>query len=285
MSADRRPRFVFSSLHPPAKLVFRCNSADASSYVPEPPPRFHTHNRAPAQPITLNLSRGVLTLSFCDRLLKELADSPRLSPFLHPVSQELSPDYFSIIKHPMDISTLQQRLCFGQVATVAQFKRELDLIWDNCVAYNGEADAFSAVAMDVKRLIDDIWAQSNFPEPSDALKKLAELRRVLDQMADDAARLIKIESRPVIPPVKNVPTPPPKPPGPAPPPVKKPETPPNHQQKKLIAEKLSTTPSHETKKAWDLLRPFMDKVAPDLQTLSLNDIPDDVLTELKRIML
>jgi hypothetical protein len=185
----------------------------------------------------------------------------------------------------MDFRTLQERLYSGQVTTVSQFKWELDLIWDNCVAYNGDQAVLSQIAIEVKKYIDEIWNECEHPAPSDALEKLQELGTVLDNLADDIYKFIKIESRPVILPVKKVPKPPPKPAAPEPPPVKTIEVVPNHQQRKLIADKLSRASVPEMRKAWDLLRPFMDKSVQERQALSLNDLPDPVLIELKKIVL
>jgi hypothetical protein len=97
--------------------------------------------------------------------------------------------------------------------------------------------------------------------------------------------LIKIPPRPVIQPAKKPPKPQPKGPPAPPPPVKAVDVVPNHQQRKVIADKLSRAPVSEMRQVWDMLKPFIDRSTQEKQMLSLNDLPDPVLIELKKLVL
>ncbi|MGL4363446.1 MAG: hypothetical protein ACRCSG_09345 [Cellulosilyticaceae bacterium] len=55
-------------------------------------------------------------------------------PFLHKVSKRDVPNYYDHVKTPMDLATLQRNIKKYDRAT---FKHDLDLIWDNCVFFNG----------------------------------------------------------------------------------------------------------------------------------------------------
>ncbi|KAJ3211677.1 hypothetical protein HDU67_004356 [Dinochytrium kinnereticum] len=80
-----------------------------------------------------------IQLKYCSKILKSskrLKDAP---PFLQPVDPvKLGiPTYFDVVKHPMDISTVQNKLDRNQYANYAAFKHDLDLIFNNCYLFNG----------------------------------------------------------------------------------------------------------------------------------------------------
>lgn len=49
-----------------------------------------------------------------------------------------APDYYEVIKNPMDLGTMLRNVKNGRYKSKAQFTRDLDLIWDNCLTYNSE---------------------------------------------------------------------------------------------------------------------------------------------------
>lgn len=55
-------------------------------------------------------------------------------PFLHKVSKRDVPNYYDHVKSPMDLGTLLRNV---KKYDKRSFKKDLDLIWDNCVFFNG----------------------------------------------------------------------------------------------------------------------------------------------------
>lgn len=72
------------------------------------------------------------------RLLEELKSSEHASAFLTKVAKRDAPDYYDVIKNPMDLGTMLRNVRQGRYRSKAQFMRDLDLIWDNCLTYNSE---------------------------------------------------------------------------------------------------------------------------------------------------
>jgi hypothetical protein len=218
-------------------------------------------------------------------LLKDLLRCRELADFQRKVDEKTA-GYYETIKRPMDLRTLQERLGSGQVTTVAEFKEELDLIWENCIVFNGPQHHLSLIAFEVRRTIDRVWEESVEPSASHGLEKLKELDGYLDKLYKLGKKLIKIDDRPSIPPAKKPPKFSPKPPAPEViPPVKVVDLVPNHQQRKIIADKLTNLGVAEMRKAWDLLKPFLNETTLERQFLSLNDLPEGALVELKKIVL
>lgn len=47
------------------------------------------------------------------------------------------PDYFTIIKEPMDFSTIKKKLNAGLYSNFKEFQYDIDLVFNNCILYNG----------------------------------------------------------------------------------------------------------------------------------------------------
>ncbi|KAJ4414800.1 Transcriptional activator spt7 [Gnomoniopsis sp. IMI 355080] len=72
-----------------------------------------------------------------DKVLSELkAHTEYSTPFLTKVNKRDAPDYYSVIKQPMDLGTMTKKLKQLQYKSKAEFVTDLNLIWDNCLRYN-----------------------------------------------------------------------------------------------------------------------------------------------------
>jgi transcriptional activator SPT7 len=72
-----------------------------------------------------------------EKVLMELkAMTDYAQPFLQRVSKREAPDYFNVIKYPMDIGTMLKKLKQLQYKSKKEFVDDLSLIWTNCLKYN-----------------------------------------------------------------------------------------------------------------------------------------------------
>ncbi|XP_054997967.1 bromodomain-containing protein 8-like [Sorex araneus] len=67
---------------------------------------------------------------------KMIASHRFSSPFLKPVSERQAPGYKDVVKRPMDLTSLKRNLSKGRIRTMAQFQRDLMLMFQNAVMYN-----------------------------------------------------------------------------------------------------------------------------------------------------
>ncbi|KAI8355336.1 hypothetical protein B0O80DRAFT_40979 [Mortierella sp. GBAus27b] len=75
----------------------------------------------------------------CERILMELRNyTEHSTPFLNKVNKREAPDYFQIIKNPMDLGTVLKKLKAFQYKSKDQFAKDLELIYDNCLLYNSD---------------------------------------------------------------------------------------------------------------------------------------------------
>ncbi|KAI0239343.1 hypothetical protein L0F63_003900 [Massospora cicadina] len=69
-------------------------------------------------------------------VLKEVAHH-RLAPiFQRPIKESLAPGYYSIVKRPMDLSTIQSRIKNGGITTTEEFTRDILLMCQNALMFN-----------------------------------------------------------------------------------------------------------------------------------------------------
>lgn len=74
-----------------------------------------------------------------ERVLMELkAMTEYAAPFLQKVNKREAPDYYHIIKNPMDIGTMIKKLKQLQYKSKKEFCDDLSLIWTNCMKYNSD---------------------------------------------------------------------------------------------------------------------------------------------------
>jgi Bromodomain/PHD-finger len=60
------------------------------------------------------------------------------------------PDYFEVIKHPMDLGTIRKKLENGVYTSLEQFERHVHLTFDNAMLYNPEGSVVFNMAKEMK---------------------------------------------------------------------------------------------------------------------------------------
>lgn len=103
-------------------------------------------------------------LQFADSVLAELM-SPKHHAinawFLDPVDAEglNIPNYYSIIKKPMDLGKVSEQLANGVLSSLKDFEKAVRLVFDNCYKFNGPPDQGNPVTALAKQLEDLFVAQ------------------------------------------------------------------------------------------------------------------------------
>ncbi|EGW06696.1 Bromodomain-containing protein 8 [Cricetulus griseus] len=73
------------------------------------------------------------------------------SPFLKPVSEKQAPGYKDVVKRPMDLTTLKRNVSKGRIHTMAEFQRDLMLMFQNAVMYNDSDHHIYHMAVEMQR--------------------------------------------------------------------------------------------------------------------------------------
>jgi histone acetyltransferase len=86
-------------------------------------------------------------------LLNDMQNHTSAWPFLHPVNRDEVPDYYEVIKEPMDLSTMEERLSSDLYPTPVEFLRDAKLVFDNCRKYNNETTPYAKSANKLERFM------------------------------------------------------------------------------------------------------------------------------------
>ncbi|KAI9479594.1 hypothetical protein BDB00DRAFT_173553 [Zychaea mexicana] len=150
-------------------------STAAPTPIPEPEPATATVGAASQQPppsaaadnkqiplavprITSKKPDGMTVSDFkkCRRILGKIQRHKSALAFLQPVDEELdgAPQYYKIIKKPMDIGTIRTKLEKGEYTTYQQLDDDIRLMLNNCFAYNGPGTFVHNEAFNLEQVLE-----------------------------------------------------------------------------------------------------------------------------------
>lgn len=162
-----------------ALLVLKSATPPPASAAPSPvpPPSATTAtasippSSAPPPPSSSSTGPSTLTtaqLRFCQSTIRSLKKVKDAAPFLRPVDPVALniPHYFSIIKQPMDFSTIERKLASSnpqkpdpnpenpRYNSADEFVADVRLIFYNCVTFNGPDHAITAMGKRIEEIFD-----------------------------------------------------------------------------------------------------------------------------------
>ncbi|WVF72103.1 hypothetical protein IAT40_006915 [Kwoniella sp. CBS 6097] len=90
-----------------------------------------------------------------EKIVNELKSTPESVAFQKPVSKRDAPDYYEVIKRPMDLTSVLRNVKARKYKSKADFESDLNLIWSNCFEYNSqETHPIRAAARFMKQKAD-----------------------------------------------------------------------------------------------------------------------------------
>ncbi|KAJ8607631.1 hypothetical protein MRB53_040150 [Persea americana] len=136
-----------------------------------------------------------------EKVLLELrAMTDYVQPFLQRVSKREAPDYFNVIRQPMDIGTMLKKLKSLAYKSKKEFVDDLNLIWANCLKYNSSAEhPFRKKALYMRKETDKLIPLIPEVVVRDRAEVEAEERRLqtgdVDDSDDDDAPIMASRGR------------------------------------------------------------------------------------------
>lgn len=101
----------------------------------------------------------------------------RFAIFVDPVDQEDAPDYYSIIKNPMDLSTMYEKVNKYEYNCAADFLVDINLICENCLEYNPDRQ-LRTTACNFRDSVHALIKAEMDTDFEDNCKKISESRKV-----------------------------------------------------------------------------------------------------------
>ncbi|KAJ9592725.1 hypothetical protein L9F63_015605, partial [Diploptera punctata] len=84
------------------------------------------------------------------KILEHIKNHSDAWPFADPVDEDYAPRYYSIIRQPMDLQRMEDKLDEGEYLTFADFKADFQLIVDNCRQYNGTDNEYTEMVANLQ---------------------------------------------------------------------------------------------------------------------------------------
>lgn len=154
------PQSATFALGPEGLPVIRRDSANADGRPKRsihPPKRDLPYSTKPKK------KKYQWELRFCQEVLEELY-KPKHSviamAFYYPVDPVALniPTYHSVIKHPMDMSTIKAKLTTGQYENAKEFHSDVKLMFKNCYRFNLEGDPIYLAGKSLEEVFDKKWS-------------------------------------------------------------------------------------------------------------------------------
>ena len=114
----------------------------------------------------------------CLNIMDKLTNFSISKMFLQPVDPERDniPNYFSIVKNPMDLSTVRQKLQEDKYSTVQEWKNDIDTIWDNSLLVNSPNSVLGCITLEMQMQWRNLSSEISDDPDADWLNKLYKLR-------------------------------------------------------------------------------------------------------------
>lgn len=126
-------------------------------------------------------------IEFCKDLIDRMIRGPGywtrlVGPFRHPVDPvvEKIPNYFDVIKKPMDLTTVSQRVHGGEYNDGSEFEKDIRQIHKNCYEYWTKEDPIWKQCQDFENYFNTQWGERYKWTPGSKFHKFAVKSEVID---------------------------------------------------------------------------------------------------------
>lgn len=112
-----------------------------------------------AKPVSVPSAGNAVLMKQCEALLKRLMSHQYGWVFNTPVDVvKLNiPDYFNVIKKPMDLGTVKSKLASGAYRTPLEFAADVRLTFNNAMTYNPSGNDVHVMADTLKKFFEARW--------------------------------------------------------------------------------------------------------------------------------
>ena len=143
----------------------------------------------------MSLSEEVLAR--CIKITDKLIASPCAQFFRFPVDPVADgvPDYFKVVRHPMDLTLVRTRLEDGFYCRVSEWLRDVELIWSNAEAFNGPDNVVTMFAQTMRAKFEKFCLSLN-GDCASWLAKIDSLSKKLDKITAEPPPALKGKLKP-----------------------------------------------------------------------------------------
>ena len=113
------------------------------------------------------------------KIMDEISKYKTSLIYARPVNPELDGclDYYSVIKDPMDLSTVRSKIEKNSYHSISEWKSDMQLIWANSKTYNNSQSLYGVTAQFLADKFNKMTKQFTDDENADWTRKLFQLQR------------------------------------------------------------------------------------------------------------
>jgi hypothetical protein len=121
----------------------------------------NTNSTSKVANTSVTITNNDKDLAQCRTLLNELMRNDNAWPFLDKVNQDDYPNYYEVIKEPMDLNTIKSKLNMKpkQYETKEQFAYDCRLIFDNCEFFNEDKSEIGRAGHKLRAFFETKWVK------------------------------------------------------------------------------------------------------------------------------
>ena len=106
---------------------------------------------------TPNQKQREKELNTCKTVINEMCKNDNAWPFMKKVDEQSYPDYYELIKEPMDLETIKTKLKAKKYKTKEQFAYDCRLIFDNCEYFNEDDSQIGQAGHKLRAYFETKW--------------------------------------------------------------------------------------------------------------------------------
>ena len=132
------------------------------------------------------------TQQICLEIMEIIMRKPSAAVFLTPVDPEKDnvPDYYQVIKHPIDLGTIQKRLKNGEYSNKSQWDKDMNLIWSNAEKYYKKGSLISILANELHRVYEKECEKLRLLRVAKWSRVIVELNQKLDRLYEQPPAVV-----------------------------------------------------------------------------------------------
>jgi bromodomain-containing factor 1 len=169
----------------------RRGSNSSNVYTPKPPSSASSAKSG---------KRQAGDITFCRQVLSELTKKTHQNinwAFMQPVDPVALgiPDYFTVIKNPMDLGTIRRKLDSREYLNAEQFEQDVRLVFSNCFLYNAPDTDIVQMAKALESIFEAKWTQRPIRTPVPTSTEAHPQYSHISDDLDDEERILAISQQ------------------------------------------------------------------------------------------
>ena len=122
----------------------------------------------------------------CLEIMDNVMRRPCAALFLEPVDPDRdgAPNYYSVVKKPVDLGTIRKKLQNDEYQSVAAWNREMSLVWGNAEKFNGKESYLSMIALEIKKNFEKEFRKIKTLTLQKWSQTVSDLKDSLDNLLD-----------------------------------------------------------------------------------------------------